>query len=319
MSRSRSSPTSRAARRSGCAPTSCGRASAGAKRPSRSSCSTASAGASSSRSTDGERRDILRAGHRLRAGRGSDRAATASARNTPARWRKGPDRRAFDVVTAPIEAERRRVPRGGALDRVDRYARRVPARSARPLSGDRRRSIARAAALRACGAKAGKPIRPTTRARTATPRAPAKAAAEPLLPPQRSVSELSASSNSCSLSRTRCAPSPEGGGWGGGHEQHIGAISAPKMTSLLGYVQVVSHEMSVPDGLPLGGGGARDRGTASATSGSDAVSPVTASAASARAMAAEYSTKCLGQVSTAICSADLAFARSPRSRCHSPT
>ena len=58
---------------------------------------------------------------------------------------EGPDRRAFEVVTAPVGGEWRRVPRRRPRHRVDRHARRLPARPARALSG-RRRAARRPAA-----------------------------------------------------------------------------------------------------------------------------------------------------------------------------
>ena len=90
-------------------PTFCGPPNAGAKPPSRSNCCTATAGATSGRSTRSSaptscaRRSAMRSPRR-RSG------WTACARNMRPRWRTGPDRRAFEVVSAPTGTERRRIP-----------------------------------------------------------------------------------------------------------------------------------------------------------------------------------------------------------------
>ena len=100
MSRSRSSPTSKGAKRCVCVPTSCGRASAGARRPSRSNSSTASGGRSSSRSpTPSARHSAAAIGFAL----GEDALGLVRFRERyVGKMGEGPDRRAFDVVTAPV-------------------------------------------------------------------------------------------------------------------------------------------------------------------------------------------------------------------------
>ena len=127
----------RAARSSGCAPTSCGRRGAGAMRPSRSRRSTASAGATSRRSPRPERADMLRAaiGYALAEDAiGLDRFRTKYA----PKMADGPDRRAFEVVTAPFNAN---APEFGDIaqrGRGGRHARRLPARHPGEISRDDR-------------------------------------------------------------------------------------------------------------------------------------------------------------------------------------
>jgi hypothetical protein len=83
---------------------------------------------------DGERSDILRAaiGYAL----GEESIGLARLREKyQAKFADGPDRRAFDVVTAPIGTKRCRIPGRRQENRERRYARHLPARSARALSG----------------------------------------------------------------------------------------------------------------------------------------------------------------------------------------
>ena len=127
--------------RCGCAPTFCGRRDAGAKRPSRSNSFMASAGAISSRSPppSGSISCARRSATRLARTRSGSRA---SARSTPARWRRGPSARAFEVVTAPIGtsgAEFRDVAGAiAAVDTLDAFLRDMRTRypESRPLSAD---------------------------------------------------------------------------------------------------------------------------------------------------------------------------------------
>ena len=85
--------------------------------------------------TDTERADVLRAaiGYALAEDAiGLDRFREKYA----AKMADGPDRRAFEVVTAPFSTQRAGVPRRRARWSRRRHARRLPARHARALSGD---------------------------------------------------------------------------------------------------------------------------------------------------------------------------------------
>ncbi len=75
----------------------------------------------------------------------------------------GPDRRAFEVVTAPIGTERRGIPRHRPLDRGGRHARWLPARSARALPADRRVSVSTTANASCGGADQRDAIRSAQR------------------------------------------------------------------------------------------------------------------------------------------------------------
>ena len=165
------SPISRAARRSGCAPTSCGRRRNGRRRRSSSSCCTAIAGRSSRRSptpsapTSCAPRSAMRWARTRSASRGSASAISS-------KMGEGPDARAFEVVTAPIEATGTEFTDDRPLDRGGRHAGGVPARPARALSGDRRdavrRSSARPSRRRAAGASTDRGLA-TARAWAAAP------------------------------------------------------------------------------------------------------------------------------------------------------
>ena len=89
--------------------------------------------------TDAERADVMRAaiGYALAEDTlGLDRFRTKYA----AKMAEGPDRRAFEVVTAPFNSQRAGIRRHRARGRGGRYARRVPARHQGEVSRhDRRR------------------------------------------------------------------------------------------------------------------------------------------------------------------------------------
>ena len=155
--RSRSSPTSRAAKRCGCAPTFCGRRKNGARRPSRSNCCMATAGASSQPLTKAERADILRGAIGLRARRRADRACAfprqiceqdgGRSRSAGVRGRHRADRRELE-----------RIPRRRRHHRQYRHARGVPAPNCAS-------AIPTAASFRTTRRKGRTPCRPAASAR----------------------------------------------------------------------------------------------------------------------------------------------------------